>query len=62
VSWSNAPAETAHLFVTGLQASTNLVSWREVARFPYTNAVVVVVVLTNRPAVEFYRAFNGLAL
>src|SRR5690242_1964018 len=59
--WSNPPAACPAAYVTGLKASTNLVHWEEVVRLPYSNGLVTVV-LTNRPAGEFYRAFNGLAL
>lgn len=45
-------------YETGLEASTDLRNWSEVAVLPYqsTNRCT----LTNRPTYEFYRAFNRL--
>lgn len=56
LAWNCVPRVDADSFVTGLEASTNLVTWQEVAVLPYTPQTIVT--LTNRPPYEFYRAFN----
>lgn len=59
LSWENHPEPDGTNFQTGLEGSTNLVQWYEVARIDYVPFPIVT--LTNRPGPrEFYRAFNCL--
>lgn len=59
ISWSNQPIDFSSNYVTGIIGSTNLSDWYEVARVPYS--AFVVISLTNRPAWEFFRAYNSFA-
>lgn len=60
LAWSNHPPPAADgSYVTGLEASTNLIHWFTLSRMPYTNAGEYFLYLTNRPPHEFYRAFNA---
>lgn len=52
VSWR---ASVNNCRQTGLQASQDLLNWTEVVRLPYTEQASVI--LSNRPAREFYRPF-----
>lgn len=54
LEWSNPPGGG---MLTGLVASQDLASWQEVTNLPWS-AGIIRVTLTNRPALEFYRAFN----
>jgi hypothetical protein len=58
VQWQCQETVDAENYITGIEASTDLANWQEVARLPY--ATQVALTLTNRPAVEFYRAFTGI--
>lgn len=57
VAWDLLPNANPDMLVTGLKGSTNLTDWYQLATMPYTNPVQVT--LTNRPELEFYRAFTG---
>lgn len=57
LAWSNSEPEWVGLAVTGIEGSTDLVHWAELAVRPYAVGETVVW-LTNRPEREFYRAFN----
>ena len=58
LAWDCVPSAEAEKYFTALEATTDFIHWSEVARLPYqpTNQVT----LTNRPAMEFYRALNGI--
>ena len=56
LAWENAASPLAAVWETGLEGSTDLASWTEVACLPYATRCQVT--LTNRPGAEFYRAFN----
>jgi hypothetical protein len=56
LEWSNAPCVLSNSYQTGVVATSDFVHWQEMDRIPY--ATWCSVTLTNRPAVEFYRAFN----
>lgn len=58
VEWECQETDDATNYITGVEASTDLAHWQEVARLPYSAQVALT--LTNRPAVEFYRAFTGI--
>lgn len=53
-----ASAAAMNHWETGLTASTDLVHWVEAAVLAYPTNGSARVTLTNRPAFEFYRAFN----
>ena len=55
LEWSNAPPLWTG--VTGLEGSTNLTDWTELTNLP-ARLGLIRVTLSNRPPVEFYRAFN----
>ena len=57
LAWDNQPNDEAAYIITGIEGTTNLLDWYEVARVPHvTNGSCT---LTNRPPWEFYRAFNA---
>lgn len=57
LAWEcRGPAEDLSAIVTGIEGSVDLVHWVELTNFPA--AASNVVTLRDRPAREFYRAFN----
>lgn len=58
-AWDNEPSASAAAWETGVQATTDFVTWKEVACIPYTTNPVVTI--TNDAPMAFYRAFNRIA-
>lgn len=58
LAWDNVPRADATNCVTGLECSTNLLTWKTVVVMPYVEHVLVT--LSNRPPYEFYRAYNAI--
>lgn len=58
VAWSNEPSPWASNYFTGIQATSDFTNWSEVARVAYQPQGNTV--LTNRPAMEFYRVYNAI--
>ena len=56
--WTNQPSPLASLWVTGLVGTTNLKTWTEIVRLPYTTNPTFLI--TNPPGMLLCKAFNAM--